>query len=115
MVNQFGLTPRSTGAGIGAGIQQFTTSLSGTTFKTISTEKRGTFIIEVSGVASGAPQLKFVAEKKADTDVPSFKHIHATNAADTCALGYQWLPSSNIQIGKTLASFSGSYLITITG
>jgi len=83
--------------------------------KTIVTEKRGAYTVIVSGNADGAPQLKFEASKKADIDAPSFKHLHATNAADGCALGFQWLPSSNLQIGKSLASHNGSYTVTVMG
>ena len=111
MVNQFGIVAgESTEGAINIDVV-----LTGTTAVIISACTHGAFSLMISGQGEGMPVLKCDVSKKSSGDAVYIRNVMALPAVDSCALGIVWDAGEPLKIVKSLASYNGTYDVTILG
>ncbi len=112
--NQDASTKRYCDTNSDAVIPKFLVNLSGTTLATAYSMLTGTFTIKVMGQTLTSPCAVFSVSKSTSSSHPQVNRVSASpGAVGPTNLVLDWPVGGNILVGKTTASYDGTYLVSI--
>ena len=114
MVNQFGSSGGWNGGGV-PGLSQYSVVLNGIAAVIAVTATKGNYTIKIASQVTDGPSahVNFV---KTDPTVDAIPHgVDSTASPDGNVIQVSWGPGGNIHVAKSMASYDGTYLITVVG